>query len=105
MDWEIENVGMQEATMDDSDVYVVINRQESEHVHKGIWGTILRVRVDVMRSGDNMPIRSFIGRANDVRKAVIGFICRYTHSISYEHASYIGWEICRAESDPGFVQD
>jgi len=50
------------------------------------------VRVDIMSTLDDVPMRSYVGKANDVRKAIAR-----DWPISAEHASYIGYELARAE--------
>ena len=91
MGWTLTEVQDTDCLMDDSGVYV----------------TIHRVRADLMDCNDE-PITSFIGTANAVRKAVIRFLTGagpIGYLISAEHASYIGYELLRAETDPKFVQD
>ena len=115
MTWELREVSDIDCTMDDSGVYVVVNRVEDVSVHKGRTGTRVRVRADLMTAGTddgppmNDPIMSFIGSANNVRKHLIHFIHDYVNGVnrylSTEHASYIGYELHRAESDPSYVQD
>ena len=73
--------------------------------------TRVKIRVDVMAEGDDQPLQSFVGRADAVRKAVIkwldGVVWPITieRPISREHASYIGYEIARANMDEHYVQD
>jgi len=109
--WELRKANEIECTMDDSGVYITIDRHIEKIVHKGIAGEIVQVRANLWTT-DHTPIMSFIGRANNVRKHLIKFLgytsqntrkeCNY---ISLEHASYIGWELHRAENDPNYVQD
>ena len=98
--------------MDDCGLYTVVNRVVKMETHKEYSGERILVRVDIL-SNENEPIRSFIGNGNDVRKAVIRFILAYLQghrcphqrgTFSREHASYIGWEIHRADTDPGYEQ-
>ena len=108
MVWELETVEPRECTLDDSGVYTVIHRVVPVETQIQFVDELVPVRVDVMTT-DNKPIRSFIGNGNDVRKRVIDFIVKY-HSdnhilISREHASYIGYEIARAEADENYKQD
>ena len=122
MAWKLIKAEPMEATMDDSGVYVVINRIVTDEVHETYKGKrtyveqIVRVRADLMGTGTNadlvgdVPIVSFIGKANDVRKHLIRFIKTYSGlpslaKLSWEHASYIGYELHRAETDPNYVQD
>lgn len=112
-DWKLVEVDDVDCTLDDSGLYVVINRIETQDTHKGISGVRVIVRADLMLK--NEPVRSFIGKANDVRKALIGYMaeiywpqCKILdlpQGVSFEHASYIGWELHRAETTPGYVQD
>jgi len=103
MAWEIEHVQDVECELDDSGVYVIVHRIAKESVHKGIPGVVVSVRADLMRSRDNEPIRSWQGSANNVRKHLIRFVRAI--GISREHASYIGYELLRAELTPDYVQD
>lgn len=113
MAWKLEQVEPIDCIIDDSGVYTVIHRVAKAETHKEYSGERILVRVDVMvDDGDNdEPIRSFIGNGNDVRKAVIAFLIDefilYDNAglISAEHASYIGYEIARAEADTNYVQD
>ncbi len=123
MDWKLETVEPRECTLDDSGVYTVIYRVIKTENHKEYEGTRVCIRVDVLQQrevpgapDDSMdePIRSFVGNGNDVRKAVIEFLQHYqtvetmtpdNKFISLEHASYIGYEIARAEADENYIQD
>lgn len=108
--WKLVHTTPIECTMDDSGVYTVINRIEESDTHKGYIGKRLSVRCDIMSTKDDEPLISFQGSANDVRKHVIRWIKTYSGlpslaKLSWEHASYIGWELHRAETDPNYVQD
>lgn len=111
MNWQLHKVDDIDCTMDDSGVYVVINRVEVKGTHKEYSGMEVHVRADLMQSADDEPIVSFEGRANAVRKHLIAFI--YDHygawlgpsPISLEHASYIGYELHRAQTVSNYVQD
>ena len=78
-----------------------------------IAGDIVRVRADLMTTkGDEYAsVMSWIGTANNVRKHLIQFVRMNTRIgsplffISLEHASYIGYELLRAEMDENYVQD
>lgn len=109
MAWELEQVKPIDCTLDDSGVYTVIHRVVKAETHKQYAGDRLLIRVDVLDNEGGEPIRSFIGNGNDVRKAVIAFMgdCVYPspRRFSQEHASYIGYEIARAEADENYVQD
>ena len=113
MNWQLIEVTEDvPCTMDDSGIYTVINRVVETETHKQHSGERVRVRVDVMTVSCNVPIQSFTGyNPNAVRKAVIRFIPKFLDPalgcipISIEHASYIGYEIHRAFTDPQFVQD
>lgn len=108
MQWELRHVDDVEAVLDDSGVYVVVHRIEQTETHKEYSGVRVSVRADLMGPG-NEPIISFKGTANAVRKALIRFLDDYhmvaSGPISSEHASYIGYELLRAELTPGYVQD
>ncbi len=107
MPWELKRVMDVEATMDDSGVYVVINRHLEKQGREASAPWIVHVRADLMTG--QTPIMSFIGSANAVRKHLIAFLTGRTDgrawNISKEHASYIGYELLRAETDPNYVQD
>ena len=108
MSWELREVSDVECTLDDSGVYVTIHRIVRSETHKEYYGTHILVRADLM-TVDNEPIVSFIGTANAVRKHLIRFLMNdetgHYPCISQEHASYIGYELLRAETDPNYVQD
>ncbi len=114
MEWELRHVEDVEAIMDDSGVYVIIHRVETTETHKGYSGIRVTVRADLMNSNAearNMeaPIMSFSGSANAVRKALLRFIDKqfkgWGTMFSHEHASYIGYELLRAELTPNYQQD
>ena len=116
MAWELKEVSDVDCTLDNSGVYVVVNRVVRIKTHKEYSGERVLVRADLMATGQNFgqnrdePIMSFIGSANNVRKHLIRFIKVYSGipsiaMLSWEHASYIGYELHRAESDPNYVQD
>lgn len=111
MTWELREVQDVEATLDDSGIYVVVHRIERSETHKEYTGVRILVRADLMKKGseyDNSydkPIVSFIGTANAVRKHLVHYIDQCNYLISAEHASYIGYELLRAETDPNYVQD
>ncbi len=109
MDWKlIEVTEDRECTLDDSGVYAVINRAKDG-----------KIRVDIMTSNDeplqsDMPLISFIGEGNAVRKTVANWIADtdidlggmlLVGTISTEHASYIGYEIARAMANENYKQD
>ncbi len=112
--WELRHVEDTDAAMDDSGVYVVVHRVEHTARHKEYSGVRVTVRADLMCIGPDgitsEPIMSFSGSANAVRKALVRFLDnyllprRYT-PINHEHATYIGYELLRAELTPGYVQD
>ena len=106
--WKLVHTTPIECMMDDSGVYTVINRIEEHDAHKGHIGIRVSVRCDIM-STDDTPLVSFQGSANDVRKHVISWLSTEfrlgSRILSNEHASYIGWELHRAETDPNYVQD
>ena len=109
MTWQLVEVSDVDCTMDDSGVYVVVNRVVRKETHKQYSGERVLVRADLM-TVNNAPIMSFIGSANNVRKHLIRFIKVYSGipsmaMLSWEHASYIGYELHRAETDPNYVQD
>lgn len=106
MEWELRHVEDVEAVLDDSDLYVVINRIELGKTRE------IKVRLDLMekRPGDSdgdRPAMSWLGSAIAVRKAIARHL-EYGYGIrhpSLEHMTYIGYELLRAETDPNYVQD
>ena len=103
MKWELIEAVDIECTMDNSGVHTVINRLDHGYANKG--GPI--IRVDIMNQVDE-PLVSYQGEANAVRKAVIAWLtinARWLiYPISSERASYIGYEIMRAQSEENYVQ-
>ena len=107
MEWELRQVEDVEAVLDDSGVYVIVHRIEHTETHKEYSGIRVSVRADLMKD-DGSAIVSFEGTANAVRKALIKFLMDRFPNLglfSREHASYIGYELLRAELTPGYVQD
>ena len=111
MEWELRHVEDVEAILDDSGAYVIVHRIEETETHKEYSGIRVSVRADLMVSisgRDDIPIMSFQGSANAVRKALIKFLMDRFPNLglfSREHASYIGYELLRAELTPEYVQD
>ena len=103
-DWELIEVEPIECTLDDSGIYTVINRKTSDKIHKGYSDSRVFVRCDVMTT-NNLPLVSFQGLEDDVRKNVIRWINENGYKISAEHASYIGRELFRAVHDFYYIQD
>ena len=106
--WKLIELAAQDepdCTIDDSGVYVVINRVAVKATHKEYAEEIVRVRADIMLRDGDEPMVSFIGSANHVRKAIAAWLSEREFVLSIEHASYIGYELLRAELTPGFVQD
>ena len=105
--WELRTITDDiECTMDDSGIYCTINRVVENQHGKGYIGTAVSVRVDIM-TDNNEPVMSFVGKADNVRKAVIAFLrLEFTDGLrlSFEHASYIGSEIAKAESNEHYKQ-
>ena len=93
-----------ECTLDDSGIYVLISR------HKGEVVNTTSVRCDIMDS-KNVPLVSFIGHPNAVRKDVMHWLADKRHRspqgyrISPEHASYIGYELAKAYTDYTYTQE
>jgi len=102
--WVLKKAKPSECIMDNSGIYAVINRQEKTETHKEYAGKLISVRIDVM-SDDNVPLISFEGNAEDVRKDAIRWIDDNIFTlVTLEHASYIGAELERAMLDPGYIQ-
>ena len=104
MEWELRHVEDVECGLDDSGIYTVINRVKTTKTFKDMIGDFYMVRVDVMMHGDE-PLVSFQGSANVVRKHLMRWLFLTGRSISLEHASYIGYELLRAETTENFIQD
>lgn len=109
MAWELRKVEDDlECTIDSSGVHVVINRLEERREIRDYVAEFVTVRADLMTT-DGEPIVSFSGSANAVRKHLIRYLnmhqLDFQSQISHEHASYIGYELMRAEAMPHYVQD
>lgn len=109
MNWELEQVTERiECTIDDSGIYTVINRTVANKDIEYVGQEIL-IRVDILATDGDTPLRSFVGPGNDVRKRVVSYLSYQRdgmlHAVSHEHASYIGYEIARAIVDENYVQD
>ncbi len=104
MKWKLHEVKDIECTMDKSGIYCMIARVKKT-------GGISTVRLDLMSENNCEPLVSFIGPANAVRKHTIKWIWEHSlddiivSNISTEHASYIGYELSRAERKINYVQD
>ena len=112
MNWKLNKVGNIDCTMDNSGVYTIINRVMETEYGKGAGVLLKGIRVDIMSTDGDEPLQSFIGKGNDVRKAVISWLNgKFSQAencftnISSEHTSYIGYEISRAEADTDYVQN
>ncbi len=101
--WELIGAVPIQCTMDDSGIYTVINRTKSDKTHKQYADSRYFVRCDIMTTED-IPLVSFQGPENDVRKHVIKWLGENGYTISTEHGSYIGRELFRAEHDFNYVQ-
>lgn len=103
MNWSLIEATDVDCTMDDSGVYTIISRIKP-HPSRNTAD----VRADLMQTDGDVPLISFIGTANNVRKRLIAWLSAIGYGrrwISREHASYIGYELHRAESDADYVQD
>jgi hypothetical protein len=104
MNWELKQVSDTDWIQDDSGYYTLIHYITESGM----------VRIDIMDK-DDMPVVSFQGLADDVRKTVMRWfkrrsekMCGITRQqkISYEHASYIGAELTRcALQGTEYIQD
>jgi len=83
--WSLVKVEKSEAVIDNSGVYTSIH-----YIENGL------IRVDLMRSEDNEPIKSFSGSAQDIYKALTRWLLSRDIFISTEHSAYIGYELSRA---------
>ena len=105
--WELVELGElnnRDCVLDNSGVYTAINRVTENDVHKGVAGQRVKVRVDVMDAETDMPIISFQGPAEVVRKRLGDYLDYNGYDLSTEHLMYIGAEIERANYDAQFVQ-
>ncbi len=97
MDWKLNQSVETEYIPDQLAAYTIISK-----ANKGL------VRLDLMDVAGS-PVESFIGTANAVRKDVVRALTganslMYPNEISTEHASYIGYELAKAESEADYVQ-
>lgn len=95
MAWQLIKVKQTDWIQDDSGYYALIN-----YIGDDI------VRLDVMDK-DDMPVVSFQGKAEDVRKCVTRYLERERmNRFSAEHAAYIGAELARCELlKTDYIQD
>ena len=85
MKWELKTVSDVEWQRDTSGLYALINWRMPED----------DVRIDVMTS-DDMPLVSFVGPTDGVRKHLMRWLVDTGNVISIEHAAYIGAELEKA---------
>ena len=106
--WRLMEVtGETACTMDASGFYVHIHRQACvlrSIADNAPCGKELVIRVDVFTTTDE-PVISFVGPGNAVRKQVAQWFMSNAPDMSYEHASYIGYEIARAMAYEHYEQD
>ena len=103
--WALQQVTDRECTLDSSGFYVTIHRVvTADGTVNETTGTSVLVRADVFQAITNEPIMSFQGSASAVRKHLTDLLWDLGH-FSYEHISYIGQELQRAELTPDFEQD
>ena len=99
LQWRLTRVDAIEWIADDSGIIVIIS-----------WDALTdSTRLDIL-SGDN-PLISFIGEADNVRKASMQWFAKRISQkaglgISIEHAAYIGAELERCDTERiDYVQD
>jgi hypothetical protein len=93
MDWKLIDCDEKEWTQDESGHYTIVNNIGPK-----------TVRLDLMTTSD-MPVISFEGTAENVRKHAMAYADKNALNVSLEHASYIGRELARAELlGPEYVQ-
>lgn len=85
MDWKLIEVKHTDWIQDKSGYYTLIN-----------WIDADNVRLDIMTT-DDIPVISFQGKADDVRKFVMQNWPLVLWPLSIEHAAYIGAELARCE--------
>jgi len=105
MEWQLIEVKDIDCAMDNSGIYTVIHRKTSDKTHKGYADYRVFVRIDIMRSCDDIPLISFYGLENNVRKHVMRWLDDNACQVSTEHASYIGRELHRATTDINYIQE
>ncbi len=103
--WKLNRVDAIEWQQDKSGVYVYINYDVDTE----------STRLDIMTEANAQPLQSFIGKADNVRKAVMQWIDSVNwllvlgyipESISLEHAAYIGAELERCDTERiDYIQD
>jgi hypothetical protein len=93
MNWEQIQCNETEWIQDDSGHYALITRRNNGDI-----------RLDLMTT-DDQPVMCFIGKAENVRKRSMQWMEAHNIGLSMEHAAYIGYELCRAESDENYVQE
>ncbi len=90
--WQLNRVDDIDWTHDGSGIYVYIN-----------WDKLTdSARLDIVRQADSEMLQSFIGKADNVRKAAMRWIwTEYPESskFSFEHAAYIGAELERCDTE------
>ena len=92
--WKLIKVQQTDWIQDDSGYYTLIN-----------WIGDNNVRLDWMDK-DDMPVVSFQGKADDVRKYAARFGAGFGAEFSHEHVAYIGAELARCELlKTDYVQD
>ena len=104
--WNLNRIDDIQWKQDSSGVYVYVN-----------WDLLTdSVRLDIMVEANAEPLQSFIGRHDNVRKAVMRWLSdNVNHAsepgtgfgpISLEHAAYIGAELERSDNERiDYVQD
>lgn len=92
--WQLNRVDKIEWIQDGSGIYVCIN-----------WDVLTEsARLDILAVADAVPLQSFIGNADNVRKATMRWFDsrlsqRIGLGISAEHAAYIGAELERCDTE------
>ena len=102
--WQLNRVDDIEWKQDQSGVNVIIS-----------WDRLTdSVRLDILTDRNVVPLQSFIGRHDNVRKAAMRWIHKASRlfypnakvQISLEHAAYIGSELERCDTERiDYVQD
>lgn len=99
--WQLNRVDDIGWVQDDSDICVVIN-----------WDIQTEsARLDIMKETRIKPLQSFIGKADNVRKAAMQWFAKRVSQkaglgISIEHAAYIGAELERCDTERiDYIQD
>lgn len=87
--WRLNRVDNVEYIPDNSGVHVLIN-----------WDLqTASCRLDIFATVGGIPLQSFAGTADNIRKHAMRYLDKKWQGISLEHAAYIGAELERADAE------